>query len=101
MSSRTFTDLGVSKPVTDALAKRNIIKPFAVQNLVVEEILNGHDVLAQSPTGSGKTLAFGMPIVDLIKSEQRIAQPRWFSHRHESWPARSSMSLKISLARGH
>ncbi len=70
MSSRTFTDLGVSKPVTDALARRKITKPFAVQNLVIAEILNGHDVLAQSPTGSGKTLAFGAPLVDLIKAEQ-------------------------------
>lgn len=71
MSAQTFTDLGVSKQVTDALARRQIIKPFAVQKLVIAEILNGCDVLAQSPTGSGKTLAFGVPIVDLIKQEQQ------------------------------
>ncbi len=63
----SFADLGVSRPVADALAKRGVVAPFAVQNLVIGDILAGQDVLVQSPTGSGKTLAFGAPLADLIK----------------------------------
>jgi len=62
--SQSFADLGASRPVVDALAKRGITEPFAVQELVIADVLAGHDVLVQSPTGSGKTLAFGIPIVD-------------------------------------
>jgi len=71
MSSQSFASLGVSKPVVGALAARGIESPFAVQRLVVADVLAGRDVLAQSPTGSGKTLAFGVPMVDLIAAESR------------------------------
>jgi superfamily II DNA/RNA helicase len=67
----TFADLGVSRPVTGALSKRGITAPFAVQKLVIEDVLEGRDVLVQSPTGSGKTLAFGVPLVDLIEADDR------------------------------
>ena len=63
----SFADLGISKPVVRALAKRDITQPFPVQQLVISDALAGHDLLVQSPTGSGKTLAFGMPLVDLIE----------------------------------
>ncbi len=67
MKHETFADLGVSAVVVDELAKRGIDAPFAVQKLVIPDVLAGHDVLAQSPTGSGKTLAFGVPLVERLK----------------------------------
>ena len=54
-----------------ALSERGYREPFAVQRLVIEDILDGRDVLAQSPTGSGKTLAFGVPMADLIEADSR------------------------------
>ena len=69
--SKTFADLGVSKAVAEALAKRGIESPFPVQQLVIEDVLDGRDVLVQSPTGSGKTLAFGVPLVDRIAADSR------------------------------
>src|SRR5215211_4629048 len=63
----SFADLGVSRPVADALAKRGIVAPFPIQKLVVEDVLSGRDVLVQSPTGSGKTLAFGVPLIDRLE----------------------------------
>src|SRR3954447_5771422 len=66
MSPQSFAGLGVSKPVTAALAARGITEPFPIQQLVIADVLAGHDVLASSPTGSGKTLAFSVPIVDRI-----------------------------------
>ena len=66
MSQPSFADLGVSKAVRGALARRGITQPFAIQQLVVADVLAGHDVLAKSPTGSGKTLAFALPIVERV-----------------------------------
>jgi ATP-dependent RNA helicase RhlE len=66
MEHATFADLGVSEVVTSELAQRGIATPFAVQKMVIPDVLAGHDVLAQSPTGSGKTLAFGVPIVERL-----------------------------------
>ena len=63
----SFADLGVSRPVADALEKRGVVAPFPIQKLVIEDALAGHDVLVQSPTGSGKTLAFGVPLVDRVR----------------------------------
>jgi ATP-dependent RNA helicase RhlE len=67
MKSATFADLGVSEVVVDELAKREILEPFAVQQMVIPDVLAGHDLLAKSPTGSGKTLAFGIPLVERLK----------------------------------
>jgi superfamily II DNA/RNA helicase len=66
MSSQSFADLGVSPAVVNALSARGITAPFAVQSLVIADVLSGHDVLGQSPTGSGKTLAFGIPLVERL-----------------------------------
>ncbi len=67
MKHETFADLGVSGAVSDALSERGITAPFAVQEMVIPDVLAGHDVLAQSPTGSGKTLAFGVGMVERLK----------------------------------
>jgi ATP-dependent RNA helicase RhlE len=64
--SQSFADLGVSQPVVAALGRRGITEPFAIQSLVLADVLAGRDVLAKSPTGSGKTLAFGLPLIDRI-----------------------------------
>jgi ATP-dependent RNA helicase RhlE len=68
MNTKSFADLGVSRAVTAALAERGIKQPFAIQHLVIADVLAGRDVLAQSPTGSGKTIAFGAPLVDRVES---------------------------------
>ena len=71
MSKQSFADLGVSSAVVNSLRDRGIEAPFPVQRQVIEDILDGDDVLVQSPTGSGKTLAFGVPLVDLVQAEDR------------------------------
>jgi superfamily II DNA/RNA helicase len=71
MSQQSFADLGVSRAVAGALAERGITEPFAIQQLVIADVLAGHDVLAKSPTGSGKTIAFGAPIADRIEANDR------------------------------
>jgi ATP-dependent RNA helicase RhlE len=70
----SFADLGVSRPLVDALKRRGVTRPFPVQELAIGDVLAGNDVLVQSPTGSGKTLAFGVPMAQrLAKSDSAPA----------------------------
>ena len=97
MSQKSFTELGVSAPVADALAARSIVEPFRIQVLVLPDALAGLDVLAKSPTGSGKTLAFGLPIVERIAANSDRPSALVLVPTHEL-AAQVSAELK-SLAR--
>jgi ATP-dependent RNA helicase RhlE len=66
---QSFSQLGVSRAAVNALSAGGIEEPFPIQEMVIGDVLAGHDVLVRSPTGSGKTLAFGIPIVDRIASD--------------------------------
>ena len=66
MQQKTFPELGVAASVTGVLARRNIVTPTAVQEMVLPDAMAGRDVLAKAPTGSGKTFAFGLPIVQRL-----------------------------------
>jgi superfamily II DNA/RNA helicase len=68
---QSFRQLGVAENIVEALARRGVDTPFAIQSLVVPDGLNGHDLLAKSPTGSGKTLAFAIPIVQRLEASSR------------------------------
>jgi ATP-dependent RNA helicase RhlE len=71
MSNRSFADLGISPATRDALARNGAEEPFPIQELVIPDALEGHDMLVRSPTGSGKTLAFAGPLVDRIEADER------------------------------
>jgi len=63
---QSFSALGVSAAVEQALAARGMVEPFYIQSLVLPDAIAGRDILAKSPTGSGKTLAFGVPLVERV-----------------------------------
>ncbi|MDJ0769240.1 MAG: DEAD/DEAH box helicase [Ilumatobacter sp.] len=68
----TFAQLGVPQFICDALARRGITEPFAIQAATIADGLAGRDVCGRAPTGSGKTLAFGVPLVaNTTRSEPR------------------------------
>jgi ATP-dependent RNA helicase RhlE len=69
MKTQSFADLGVTPAVVGSLSKQGITNPFAIQQVVIGDVLAGRDVLAKSPTGSGKTLAFGIPMVQRIAAD--------------------------------
>src|SRR4051812_35051574 len=109
MSSQSFADLGVSKAVSSALAKRGITDPFAIQSLIVGDILDGRDVLAKSPTGSGKTLAFGVPMLDRLDANAYgrpaalvLAPTRELASQivDELYPLAHARALKITTVYG-
>jgi ATP-dependent RNA helicase RhlE len=69
--SKSFSDLGVSDAVIEALGTIGVVAPFPVQAMVMRDAMSGADVLAKSETGSGKTLAFAIPIVERLDPNAR------------------------------
>lgn len=59
----SFADLGVARPLVEALARTGITSPFAVQAACIPDALAGRDLCGRAPTGSGKTIAFGVPML--------------------------------------
>ncbi len=63
----TFADGAVSARVLAALTRQNITTPNRVQSESIPALLDGRDVVMQSPTGSGKTLAYLIPLLEHIQ----------------------------------
>lgn len=57
-----------------ALERMKFDEATPVQAQTIEPMINGQDVLVQSPTGSGKTCAFGIPVIEAVDTENRSIQ---------------------------
>ncbi len=66
----TFDQLGLPEQLIQALAKRDILAPFAIQRRALPDALTGRDVLGRAQTGSGKTLAFGLPLLTRLAGRE-------------------------------
>ena len=71
---QTFAEAGVSARVLAALSRQEITTPNRVQSESIPALMDGRDLVIQSPTGSGKTLAFLVPLLERLRS--RGAGPR-------------------------
>ncbi|MGK2874852.1 MAG: DEAD/DEAH box helicase [Nocardioides sp.] len=63
LNMTTFRELGVLPEICDALERKGITTPFAIQEMTLSVALMGTDLIGQARTGTGKTLAFGIPVV--------------------------------------
>lgn len=59
----TFSALGLSPELTEALANLKYNKPYPIQQQAIPAILSGKDVLGIAQTGSGKTASYVLPIL--------------------------------------
>lgn len=73
--SKTFSELGVHSIIQENLEKINISIPTNVQKKVIPLILNKkEDLVVLAKTGTGKTAAFGLPILQLIDTQNTHLQ---------------------------
>jgi len=56
------------------IKESNITKWTSVQEKAIPAILEGNDVVVQSPTGTGKTLAYVLPLLKLIDENEENPQ---------------------------
>lgn len=61
-----FTDLGIIKPILNALTDEGYTKPTPIQQQAIPHVLKGKDLLGCAQTGTGKTAAFAIPMLQLL-----------------------------------
>lgn len=62
------------KPALQENWKKSFTEPTPVQQRAIPSILEGKDVVAQSPTGTGKTVAYLLPILNKVDEEKEATQ---------------------------
>ena len=73
--SKPFSELGIHKQFISSLTDLKISVPTDIQEKAIPVILNqNEDVVALAKTGTGKTAAFGLPLLQLIDSENTTIQ---------------------------
>src|SRR3954471_4124862 len=70
----SFADLGLSKPLLEALRDVGYESPSPIQEQAIPSLLQGRDVIGQAQTGSGKTAAFGLPILEYVDPTEDAVQ---------------------------
>jgi ATP-dependent RNA helicase DeaD len=74
MTSKLFSELGLSAEVLQAVEKLGFEQASPIQAEAIPVLLAGRDVVGQSMTGSGKTAAFGIPAVEKVDPARREVQ---------------------------
>ena len=76
----SFMNLGLSKPLLDALAAKDYTQATPIQSKAIPTVLTGRDLLGIAQTGTGKTAAFMLPSVFQSSGITSLA-PRSFARR--------------------
>ena len=70
----SFSELGLSEPVLQAVAAVGYESPSPIQAQTIPVLLSGADVLGQAQTGTGKTAAFALPVLQQIDLKKMAPQ---------------------------
>ena len=71
----SFHNLGLSKPVLQALALKQYTSATPIQEQAIPTLLEGRDLLGIAQTGTGKTAAFMLPSIDRLAAAKAIPRP--------------------------
>jgi ATP-dependent RNA helicase DeaD len=74
MTTKLFSELGLSEAVLKAIDRLGYEQAAPIQAEAIPMIMSGSDVVGQSQTGSGKTAAFGIPAVELVDPQLHAVQ---------------------------
>tara|TARA_B100000745_G_scaffold282703_1_gene216204 strand:- start:239 stop:1351 length:1113 start_codon:yes stop_codon:yes gene_type:complete len=64
-----FSTFGLNGKLVKTIRDMGIETPSPIQDQVIPEILNGHDVIGLAETGTGKTAAFLVPLIEKTLKE--------------------------------
>ena len=72
----SFSKLGLSDALTQAVAALGYQKPTTIQTKAIPVILQGQDLIAAAQTGTGKTASFVLPILHKLQGRQTERKKR-------------------------
>ena len=67
----SFDSLGLSEPITRALAAAGYETPTPIQTAAIPVVLQGRDLIGIAQTGTGKTAAFALPILNRLAARPK------------------------------
>ena len=67
----SFSDLGLSAELVEAVTSKGYTEPTAIQSQAIPEILDRRDLIGGSQTGTGKTAAFTLPLLQILAEADR------------------------------
>jgi ATP-dependent RNA helicase DeaD len=71
----TFEGLGLQENLLQAITALGYTQPTPIQEKAIPVLLSGtKDLVGLAQTGTGKTAAFGLPLLQLLKVEQKFPQ---------------------------
>lgn len=70
----TFLNLGIADTIGQKLREMSIVTPTRVQDEAIPAILQGLNLLVQSPTGTGKTFTYLAPILSRLEIQSKELQ---------------------------
>ena len=74
MSTKLFSELGLSAEILKAIDKLGFEKAAPIQAEAIPVLMSGRDVVGQSQTGSGKTAAFAIPAIEKTDPDLKAVQ---------------------------
>lgn len=91
-----FKKFNLDSILIENLKKQYITKPTPIQDLTINSILEGNDVIAEAQTGTGKTLAFLLPMIQSFDSNTKHIQGLIITPTRELARQITSEAKKIS-----
>lgn len=74
-TTTTFDELGIEEGLLHSIKALGFTQPTPIQEKAIPVLLQGtKDFIGLAQTGTGKTAAFGLPLLQLIKNEDRFPQ---------------------------
>lgn len=71
----TFEALGIEEGLLNSISSLGFTTPTPIQEKAIPVLLKGtKDFVGLAQTGTGKTAAFGLPLLQLVRSEDRFPQ---------------------------
>jgi superfamily II DNA/RNA helicase len=67
----TFSTLGLSDPILEAVRELGYTKPTPIQLKAIPEFLAGRDIVATAQTGTGKTASFVLPLLQALSGDRK------------------------------
>lgn len=67
----SFNNFKLNKDILEKLRLKGIKEPTEIQKLMIPNIIEGKDIIAEAETGSGKTLAYLLPLLSKMKLDRK------------------------------
>ena len=72
----SFAQLGLSKPLLNALNHLGYAEPTAIQAQAIPAALAGKDIIGEAQTGTGKTASFTLPVLEQLITDNTLRGKR-------------------------